>query len=134
MLSEASVPPPDLLDAPEQPVPPPECCTISAHALDGSEAPNTIRLRALVGNQVMLLLLDSGSTHSFVSKSFMDRVGASTQEIAPLEVRVANGDRLSCSRQVPELKWWMQGHTFTTPMRELDTGAYDDILGMVWLA
>ncbi|XP_073353661.1 uncharacterized protein [Aegilops tauschii subsp. strangulata] len=123
----------DLLDAPEPTVPPPGCCTISAHALDGSEAPSTILLCALVGNQVMLLLLDSGSTHSFVNKSFVKRVGVETQEIATLDVRVANGDRLTCSRQVPELKWWMQGHTFSTPMYELDTGAYDGILGMDWL-
>ena len=116
LLTDDTVHALDLLDAPEQEVPPPECCTISAHTLDGSEAPNTIRLRALVGNQVMLLLLDSGSTHSFVNKTFVERVGATTKEIATLDVRVANGDRLTCSRQVPELKWWMQGHTFSTPM------------------
>uniref|UniRef100_A0A8R7R7B3 Transposon Ty3-I Gag-Pol polyprotein n=1 Tax=Triticum urartu TaxID=4572 RepID=A0A8R7R7B3_TRIUA len=81
----------------------------------------------------MLLLLDSGSTHNFVNKSFVECVGATTQEIAALDVRVANSDRLTCSRQVPKLKWWMQGHTFSTPMR-LDTGTYDGILGMDWLA
>ena len=68
----------DLLDAPEPAVPPPECCTISAHALDGSEAPSTIRLRGLVGYQVMLLLLDSGSTHNFFNKFFVECVGATT--------------------------------------------------------
>ena len=36
------------------------------------------RSRALVGNQVMLLLLDSGSSHSFVNKSFVDRLGLPT--------------------------------------------------------
>lgn len=51
-----------------------------------SDAPSTMRLRALVGNQVMLLLVDSGSTHSFVNKSFVDRIGATTQEQLPGEV------------------------------------------------
>lgn len=46
---------------------------------------------------------------------------------------MANGDRLTCG-MVPELKWWMQGHTFSTPMRELEIDAYDGILGMDWLA
>ena len=55
----------------------------------------------------MLLLLDSGSTHSFVNKSFVKRVGVETQEIATLDVRAANGDRLTCDRIVPDLKWWM---------------------------
>lgn len=114
--------------------PPPECCMLSAHALDGSDTPSTIRLRALVGNQVMLLLLGSGSTHSFVNKAFVERVGAATQDMPAVEVQVANGDCLTSSRLVPDLKWWMQGHTFSTPMRELEIGAYDGILGMDWLA
>uniref|UniRef100_A0A8R7Q347 Uncharacterized protein n=1 Tax=Triticum urartu TaxID=4572 RepID=A0A8R7Q347_TRIUA len=82
----------------------------------------------------MLLLLDSGSTHSFANKAFVDRLGLATEEMPPTEVRVANGDKLTCTRMVPGLKWWMQGHTFATPMRELEIGAYDGILGMDWLA
>lgn len=112
----------------------PECCLLSSQALDGTDSTTTIRLRALVGNQVMLLLLDSGSTHSFVNKAFVDRLGLATEEMPPTEVRVANGDKLTCTRRVPGLKWWMQGHTFNTPMRELEIGAYDGILGMDWLA
>ena len=112
----------------------PECCLLSSQALDGTDSATTIRLRALVGNQVMLLLLDSGSSHSFVNKSFVDRLGLATEEMPRVDVRVANGDRLTCNRIVPELKWWMQGHTFATPMRDLDIGAYDGILGMDWLA
>lgn len=134
LLSEDAIHALALLDEPAAAAPPPECCMLSAHALDGSDAPSTIRLRALVGNQVMLLLLDSGSTHSFVGRSFVERVGAATQELPPVEVRVANGDRLTCSRIVPDLKWWMNGHTFSTPMQELELRAYDGILGMDWLA
>lgn len=60
----------DLLDAPAEQDPATECCVLSTHAVAGSESPRTICLHALVGNQVMLLLVDSRSTHSFVSKSF----------------------------------------------------------------
>ena len=51
-----------------------ECCAISHHAVSGEEAPSTIRLRAQVGDQYMLLLVDSGSSHSFISDSFVQRV------------------------------------------------------------
>ncbi|XBI72477.1 hypothetical protein VPH35_066426 [Triticum aestivum] len=112
----------------------PECCLLSSQALDGTDSTTTIRLRALVGNQVMLLLLDSGSTHSFANKAFVDRLGLATEEMPPTEVRVANGDKLTYTRMVPGLKWWMQGHTFATPMRKLEIGTYDGILGMDWLA
>ncbi|XP_044326440.1 uncharacterized protein [Triticum aestivum] len=141
VLSDDTIHALQLLDDPGPAAPPPapardapECCLLSSHALDGTELATTIRLRALVGNQVMLLLLDSGSSHSFVNKSFVDRLELKTEEMPQVDVRVANGDRLTCNHIVPELRWWMQGHTFATPMRELDIGAYDGILGMDLLA
>jgi hypothetical protein len=39
---------------------------VSLNALAGSTKLGTIQFKALVGNQVMLLLLDLGSSHSFV--------------------------------------------------------------------
>ncbi|XBH55725.1 hypothetical protein VPH35_077749 [Triticum aestivum] len=134
LLSDEAINALKLLHAPAVVAPPPECCMLSTHALDGTDAPSRIRLRALAGNQVMLLLVDSGSTHSFINKAFVDRIGATTEELPPVEECVANGDRLTCSRMVLDLKWSLQGHTFSTRMRELEIGAYDGILGMDWLA
>uniref|UniRef100_A0A453EG05 Retrotransposon gag domain-containing protein n=1 Tax=Aegilops tauschii subsp. strangulata TaxID=200361 RepID=A0A453EG05_AEGTS len=110
-----------------------ECCVLSTQAVSGTETPRTIRLRALVGNQVMLLLVNSGSTHSFISASFAERIAATTTPLPPVDVRVANGERLVCDKLVPGVKWWLQGHTFTTDMRQLTLGAYDGVLGMDWL-
>ncbi|XP_020184893.1 uncharacterized protein [Aegilops tauschii subsp. strangulata] len=123
----------DLLDAPVDQDPAPECCVLSTHAVAGTESPRTIRVRALVGNQVMLLLVDSGSTHSFVSKALAARVHAPTVPVPTVEVRVANGERMTCNSMVQGLNWWIQGHTFTTDMRQLELGAYDGVLGMDWL-
>lgn len=77
----------------------------------------------------MLLLLYSGSTHSFVSSSFVTRAGLSTVPIAPKQVKLPNGDLLTCDRMVPQLIWWCQGHTLSADMRVLDMGVYDGILG-----
>ena len=106
---------------------------LSAHALAGTEAPDTIRLRALVGNRVMLLLVDSGSTRSFVSANFAAGLTEQVQPMPPVTVRVANGQQLKCDQWVPKLQWWLQGHTFEADMRVLDIGAYDGVLGMDWL-
>lgn len=110
-----------------------QCCMLSANALSGVDAPDTIRLRALVGNRVMLLLLDSGSTHSFVSTTFAEGLKNAIQPMDAVNVRVANGQQLQCDSWVPKLQWWMQGHTFEADMRVLDIGAYDGVLGMDWL-
>ena len=81
----------------------------------------------------MLLLVDSGSTHSFVSKAFAERVHAQTIPVPAVEVCVANGERMTCNSMVQGLNWWIQGHPFTTDMRQLELGAYGGVLGMDWL-
>lgn len=84
-----------LLEEPPPPAAPDqECCVLSTHTVSGGEAPRTIRLRALMGNQVMLLLVDSGSTHNFISASFVQRIAAKSAPMPPVEVRVANVDRI----------------------------------------
>lgn len=119
----------ELLDELEQAQAAPECCLLSTHAVAGTEPAITIGLRALAGNQVMLLI-DLGSTHSFINKAFVERVAAPTVTIPLVEVRVANGERLTCEHLVPAVKWWIQGQSFVTDMRELELGTYDGILGM----
>ena len=81
------------------------CCAISQHAVSVEEAPSTIRLHTQVGDQYMLLLADSGSSHSFISDSFVQRVSAKTEALPPVSVQVANGQRLHCNKIVRQLGW-----------------------------
>lgn len=109
------------------------CCHISLDAMAGTETSETVRIRALVGNQVMVLLVDSGSTHTFVTRSFAVRAGCKITPAPEVSVKVANGEYMISDSQVQGLQWWAQCHTFNTDMRILDIGAYDAILGMDWL-
>jgi hypothetical protein len=118
-----------LQEEPEQSV----CCQISLAAVAGTETSETVRIRALVGNQVMVLLIDSGSTHTFVTREFALRAGCQITAAPAVSVKVANGQYMLSDSQVTGLQWWAQGHTFNTDMRVLDIGAYDAILGMDWL-
>jgi hypothetical protein len=81
----------------------------------------------------MLLLVDSGSSNTFVNANFVHRLNCSTVPIPPVSVKIANGEFLECDRMVPQLQWWAQGHTFQTDMRVLPLGGYDAILGVDWL-
>lgn len=82
----------------------------------------------------MLLLVDSGSTHSFVNSTFAARIEAQIKSISPIAVRVANGQCSSCTAMVPQRQWHIQEQQFSTDMRVLDLGAYDAVLGADWLA
>jgi hypothetical protein len=107
--------------------------SVSLNALSGSESNNCLRLRALVGNQVMLILVDSGSSNSFINENMLDRIQCEVQDAPPIPVKVANGQYMYTTKIVPALTWWSHGATFTTPMRVLDLGGYDAILGIDWL-
>jgi hypothetical protein len=81
----------------------------------------------------MLILVDSGSTHSFVSTTFLQKTGLQAQAGKPQVVRVANGETLMTNAMVPQMEWWCQGHTFQSDMKVLDLEAFDAILGYDWL-
>ncbi|KAK1694297.1 hypothetical protein QYE76_010994 [Lolium multiflorum] len=66
--------------------------SLSLHALTGTENPDTVRLRALVQNQVLLILVDTGSSHSFLSSRFAERIDCELTDIPAVSVRVANDE------------------------------------------
>lgn len=86
-----------------------------------------------MGNQVLLILVDSGSSNSFLNAHMLSRVDCTVQDTTPIPIKLANGEFMQCDKMVPALSWWCQGETFTTSMRVLELGAYDAILGMDWL-
>lgn len=80
------------------------------------------------------MLIDSGSSHSFLDYDFAQLLGLQLEEIPPIVVKVANGDCITCRHQIPVFSWWIQGLTFSYDMIVLPFGGHDAILGMDWLA
>jgi hypothetical protein len=106
---------------------------LSLNAISGTAEKGSMRVRALIKKQVMLLLVDSGSSTSFISKGMVARLGLVTQACTPVPVKVVNGDILICDQLVPEVEWWANGHTYKTLMCVLNLAPYDAILGYDWL-
>jgi hypothetical protein len=76
---------------------------LSLNAIRGTAKETCMRVRALVGNQTMLILVDSGSSTSFINKIFVERLGLQTHSCAVAKVQVANGDFLSTLQNDPPL-------------------------------
>ncbi|WVZ83940.1 hypothetical protein U9M48_031034 [Paspalum notatum var. saurae] len=81
----------------------------------------------------MLLPVDNGSSHSFISTSFVNTAGLHTTPALTKQVKVANGDTLTSDKVIPALECWCQGYTLKWDLRVLDMEAYDGILGFDWL-
>jgi hypothetical protein len=70
---------------------------LSLNAISGTEAGDALRIQALVHNKVMLILVDSGSSHNFVSSSFFMQAGISPESAPTMQVKVANGQLITSS-------------------------------------
>jgi hypothetical protein len=61
-------------------------CQLSLNAISGTDEGQALKVRALVNNQVMLTLFDSGSSHSFVNSKFLKRIGVVPLSTMPKQV------------------------------------------------
>ncbi|RVW57854.1 hypothetical protein CK203_117249 [Vitis vinifera] len=64
---------------------------ISLHALTGWTATKTMRVTAKIGTHDVVVLIDSGSTHNFISDKVAALLHLPVVPTAPFHVRVANG-------------------------------------------
>jgi len=89
---------------------------LSLNALAGTAVGDVLQLRGRVQNKVMLTLVDSGSTNSFVSGSFLASTGLIPVSTTPKQVKLPNGQLLVSDLKVPAMEWWCQGHTLVHDM------------------
>jgi hypothetical protein len=111
-----------------------ELLQLSYYAAEGIQGHKTMRLQGLVQDQALLILIDSGSSSTFISSVMVAKLQLPTTAITPVHVTIADGTSMTCDTMVQQLKWWVQGHTFTSDARVLQLKGYDMILGADWLA
>ncbi|KAK1614612.1 hypothetical protein QYE76_020129 [Lolium multiflorum] len=79
---------------------------VSLHAMAGIKTAKTMLLPVTINGERLTALVDTGSTHNFLSSSAMRRLALQPAGAETYSVTVANGDRLTCqgvARQVPVL-------------------------------
>jgi hypothetical protein len=108
-------------------------CQLSLNAITTKDNLACLKFKAKVKDKVMLVLLDSGSSHSFVSKQFADMTDLPVSPTQPKRVKLANGNTITTNSMAANMKWYCQGHTMTSNMIVLDMQPYDAILGYDWL-
>lgn len=106
---------------------------LSNSAAEGVQGRKTIKLHGLVNNQEILILIDSGSSCTFISEQTAKSLQCTVSPTQAVSVTVANGHKLTSDQQVVGFTWWTQGHTFSHSARVLDIPYFDLVLGMDWL-
>jgi len=105
---------------------------LSDQAVQGTCIGKTIKLAAHFGKHSAVVLLDSGSSHKFISEQLAACLPNWQLLQKPLQVKVANDSVLICTHEMT-CAWLVQGVQFETTFRILPLQCYDSILGMDWL-
>jgi len=82
---------------------------LSLNALSSQDTFNCIKLKAKVRDKVMLILINSGSTHNFISSQFVDMAKLKTLPYRTKKVKLANGQHMTTNRMVSQLQCYYQG-------------------------
>jgi hypothetical protein len=111
-----------------------ESLAFSLHAIAGVRLTDTMQIDInLVGN-AFIALLDSGSTHNFISESVAQRTGLPLQHRPRLTATVANGDRVSCVGVIRQAAITIHSDNFLVDLFVMPLAGYDMVLDTQWLA
>lgn len=106
---------------------------ISVHALAGRVVYKTLKIFGKVKNSVISILLDTGSTHSFIDPQAARQFNSAIVHTNTLSVTVANGDKMECASKYVQFKWLMGGYEFVFDPKLLKLGGCDMVLGVDFL-
>nr|GEY05176.1 reverse transcriptase [Tanacetum cinerariifolium] len=77
---------------------------ISIHALTGLPSYSTMRVQDSMGNHQLHILIDSVSTRNFLVCRLAKKLQCEVREIAPINVKIANGNKHLCMQRYPPIQ------------------------------
>jgi hypothetical protein len=107
-----------------------ELLGITLYALAGTPTPRTMRVIGKVGSLEVVILINTGSTHSCVDPKVAKRAKLAVDQKGQLTVMVADGATLSCHAHCSTVSIFLQRSTFTATLHLLPLGGCDVVLGV----
>ncbi|CAL1357428.1 unnamed protein product [Linum trigynum] len=106
---------------------------VSLQSMGSGFAGNSLLIPATSGRREVTVLIDTGSSHTFLNSSKVVELSCKPEHIAPMRVKVASGHTLLSDSVCKGFCWKMQGQDFAFDVRTLDLPAHDLVLGWDWL-
>jgi hypothetical protein len=106
---------------------------ISLHAIAGCNGPKTMRVKTAIERRILVILIDSGSTHNFVDHKIAHVLQLAVTPTEEFTVKVANGEKLRCTERYANVVISIQGFQFSTTLYSLPLHGIDIVLGIQWL-
>ena len=106
---------------------------LSKAAFGSAESGRAICFAGSIKSHAVSVLIDSGSSASFISASLAAKLVDVSVMPVPSTVRVAGGGLLQISQLLVHVPSTIEQVTFVTDFRVLQLTSYDLIVGMDWL-
>jgi hypothetical protein len=99
----------------------------------GSSTRRTIQFVGSVADVAVTVLVDSGSSTSFLAASIADQLLQLQRTLVQATIKIANGQLLQCTAAIMGCQFSLGPYSFQHDLRVLSLDSYDLILGMDWL-
>lgn len=95
--------------------------------------PRTMRIESCIKHRRVIVLIDSGSTHNFVSQEIAKKLQLMATTVEPFKIRVVNRESLECDIMYKDVPLRLQVVAITTDLFVLPLKGLDVVLGVQWL-
>ncbi|XP_068639396.1 uncharacterized protein [Aristolochia californica] len=106
---------------------------ISLHTITGLQSTTTMQVCALVNEEPLLSLVDSGSTHNLLSFTAAKFLKLPIQLWPVASVFVANGEKVPSYGINKEVRFTIDNHQFSVEFFIIPLAGFDMVLGVKWL-
>ena len=99
----------------------------------GYTSPTTHKLRGKIANTTVVVLIDSGATHNFISPNVLEKLKIPYKSFSDLQVVLGSGTTVNGLGICKQLDIELQGLEFCIDCVSLELGQIDVVLGVQWL-
>lgn len=107
---------------------------LSMCSAGGLTQPQTMKLRGKVLQQAVMILIDSGASHNFISSKLVKSLGLQVESTKPYKVKLGDGNRKQTQGRCKDIEVQLGNYAFTGEFFLFELGEVDLILGVAWLA
>ncbi|MCH90639.1 RNA-directed DNA polymerase (Reverse transcriptase), partial [Trifolium medium] len=105
------------------------------HQLDhlGRSKPQVIKLKGTIHEVPVVILVDSGASHNFISQHLVHKMNWDTIDSPPMSIKLGDGSCAKTKGICQGLEIDMEGLKVVVDVQLFDLGCVDVVLGIEWL-
>ncbi|WVZ20135.1 hypothetical protein V8G54_007457 [Vigna mungo] len=106
---------------------------LSACLVEGWTNPGTMKTRGKIGDRSVVILIDSGASHNYISKGITEELGLPITKTKPYSVSLGDGCKRTTQGRCERVKVRLEEVELEEEFHVFELGGVDAILGVAWL-